>query len=137
MKFQRNAIAPALVFVAVVTIAGLAGCAAVEYPSPRTESFVESTQPAYKTTSAALASTGSAYLGLVVELTGTIEHIVNKGGQPAVVLSGQVICGFGEKQKPMVQALRVGDLITLRGVYVSRPANSNQGPYLTPCIRVP
>jgi hypothetical protein len=136
MKFKSQAIALALAFATVVTFAMLTACAAWEYPSPEIETLVESTQPAYKTTSVALASTGRSYLGRVVEITGTVEHIANKGGTPAIILSGKVVCAFGEKQKPMVSVLRVGTIITLRGIYESLPARSDGGPYLTPCIRV-
>lgn len=135
-RFKSQAVALVLAFATVVTVAMLTACSAWEYPSPEIETFVESTHPAYKTTSIALASTGRSYLGRVVEITGTVEHIVNKGGTPAIILSGQVVCAFGEKQKPMVSALRVGNIITLRGIYESLPTRSDYGPYLTPCIRV-
>ena len=119
----------------VATLGLLVGCDAWEYPSPKLESMVESSTPAHTTTSETLAATGGSYLGKVVEITGTIEHITNKGGQPALTLSGGVICGFGKKQKPMISALHKGERITLRGIYQSTPVGS-MGPYLTPCIRV-
>ena|ERR1051325_3107045 len=110
-------------------------CDTFEYPSPKLESLVESSAPVYRTASEALASTGAPYLGKVIEVTGTVKHIVNKGGQPGVTLSGGVICGFGKKQKSMVGTLREGDRITCRGIYKWEPSGTT-GPYVTPCIRV-
>ncbi len=81
-----------------------AGCDATEYPSPNLESMVESSTPAYTTNSESLASTGEAYVGRIVEITGVVTWIANKGGQPALQLSGNVTCGFGKKQKKVISA---------------------------------
>jgi hypothetical protein len=112
-----------------------AGCDASKYPSPKLESVVESSIPAFSTNSEALASAGGANIGQVVEVTGVVTWIANKGGRPVLQLSGNVTCGFGKKQKQMISTLRIGDRVTLRGIYDSAPIGS-MGPYLTPCIRV-
>ena len=125
-----------LTTVCVVLCLFLAACTSWEYPSPALESKVETSVAVFKTTSDALAATGGAYVGQIIEVTGTVEHIVNKGGAPGLILSGGVICGFGEKQKTMVGTLSKGDRITLRGIYKDAPSGT-LGPYMTPCIRVP
>ena len=124
---------------AILAIVLFTGCDTFEYPSPKLESLVESSAPVYRTTSEALASTGGPYLGKVIEVTGVVRSVSNKGGRPGVTLSGPVICGFGKRQKSMVAALREGDRITLRGIYKWDMSGTGpeSGPYLTPCIRVP
>jgi hypothetical protein len=124
-----------LMMVALSATALVTACEAWEYPEPELEAIVESSSPAFRVRSEALASTGASYLGQVIEVTGTVEHIGNKGGQPGVTLSGRVTCGFGKKQKPMVGTLHKGDEINLRGVYKREPRGS-MGPLMTACIRV-
>lgn len=124
-----------LTMVALLATALVTGCEAWEYPEPELEAIVESSTPAFRVRSEALASTDASYLGQVIEVSGTIEHIVNKGGQPGVTLSGGVTCGFGRKQKPMVGTLQKGDGINLRGIYERGPRGS-MGPLMTACIRV-
>lgn len=112
------------------------GCDDREYPSPALEAKVEASAPAFRSASDNLAASGVAFVGQIVEISGTIEHITNKGGAPAIILTGGVICGFGKKQRAMVSTLNKGDRITLRGIYDSAP-NGSVGPFLTPCVRIP
>jgi hypothetical protein len=135
MQGRKMSIKFQLMMVAFLATTLVTACEAWEYPEPELEAIVESSTPALRVRSEALASTGASFLGQVIEVTGTVEHVANKGGQPGVTLSGGVMCGFGRKQKQMVSTLQKGDGINLRGVYERGPRGS-MGPLMTACIRV-
>jgi hypothetical protein len=102
----------------------LQGCALLpypfdqwEYPSPKLEAMVEQTQPVARLTTAEFHESWMRYRNQVVEVTGAITHIINKGGAAGLMLDGDwASCSFGRKQKPMVGRLRVGQLATFRGL---------------------
>ena len=107
----------------VASILLIQGCAFLpypfdqcEYPSPKLEAMVERTQPVARLTTAEFRDSWARYMSQVVEVTGTVTRIINKGGAAAVELDDDwTSCYFGRKQKPMVGRLRVGQRVTFRG----------------------
>ena len=58
--------------------------------------------------------------GTVIELQGTISHIVNKGGAVGITLEDEVACFLAKSEKAEVNTLRIGDRLRVRGVVKRR-----------------
>ena len=107
----------------VASILLIQGCAFLpypfdqgEYPSPQLVAMVERTRPAARLTTIEFRDSWARYISKVVEVTGTVTRIINKGGAAAVELDNDwASCYFGRKQKPMVGRLHEGQRVTFRG----------------------
>jgi hypothetical protein len=116
-----------------LTFAVLCSCVSWEYPSANLAARVRSELPHAVLPSTSVKKTGDSYKGQVIQVGGRIQRVIAKGGQPALILEGGLLCGFARPEKRIVESLRKGQIVVLKGI-LEYTIRGTMGPYMTPCV---
>lgn len=117
----------------VSTCVTLNSCIGWEHTSESSAAKVRREVPVAVLESGNLKTTGSKYVGKVIQISAPVERIIAKGGAPLLILPGNVGCSFAKSDKRAVTELIPGQMVTVKGL-LRWTSLGNMDPYVEPCV---